>query len=319
MHSLPPLRIKSFGKLEQKNACKYFTTDLQVLFNSNNKNGPNFNLKTILKSKTMKNLVYLIGFLVAVTFSQRTLAQQTVSDQKNLALEDTLRVHLQQAQTLVRQGKKEEASKILTNIMATNPNNKEAVQWWLIANMKRSPSGEVDAIPMLDSLSKSYPANTGILFFKIFIQAEHGMNQEALANVEKLISVQPDSADNWILKGQILQGLEKNKEACAAFDKAIKLNPARTDVYGMKAASLIKIGKLDEALTNVNKAIELSPNDANTVYNRACIYSLSGDKKKALSDLKKAIEMNPELKKYAPTDSDLKSLYEDEEFKELTK
>jgi tetratricopeptide (TPR) repeat protein len=82
---------------------------------------------------------------------------------------------------------------------------------------------------------------------------------------------------------------------------------------------LIKIGKLNEALTTVNKAIELSPNDANAVYNRACIYSLSGDKKKAISDLKKAIELNPELKKYAPSDSDLKSLYDDEGFKELTK
>jgi tetratricopeptide (TPR) repeat protein len=267
----------------------------------------------------MKKLVYLISFIVAVTFSQRVLAQQSDSDQKDEASADTLRSHLQLAQTLVKQGKKDDASAILTGIIASHPNNKEAVQLWLIAIMKRSPTGEIDAIPLLDSLGKSYPANTGILFFKTFLQAEHGMNQEALVNVEKLISVQPDSAVNWILKGQILQGMDKHKEASEAFDKALKLDPSRTDVYGMKASSLIKIEKLDEALTTVNKAIELSPNDANAVYNRACIYSLSGDKKKAISDLKKAIELNPGLKKYAPTDSDLKSLYDDEGFKELTK
>ncbi len=267
----------------------------------------------------MKKLVYLISLLVAVTFGQGTLAQQAVSDQNAQASTDTLRAHLQHAQALVRQGKKDEASKILTAIMATHPNNKDAVQFWLMANMKRSPTGEVDAIQMLDSLGKFYPANTGILFFKTFLQAENGMNKEGLLNVEKLILVQPDSAVNWILKGQILQGMDKHKEASEAFGKAIKLDPSRTDVYGMNASSLIKIGKLDEAITTVNKAIELSPNDANAVYNRACIYSLSGNKKKALSDLKKAIELNPELKKYAPTDNDLKSLYDDEGFKELTK
>jgi len=266
----------------------------------------------------MKKLVYLISFLMVVAFSQRTWAQ-SVSDQKDQGIEDTLGAQLQKAQVLVQQGKKEEASKILTSIMATHPNNREAVQWWLIANMKRSPTGEVEAISMLDSLSKSYPSNTGILFFKIFIQAEHGMNQEALTNVERLISVQPDSADNWILKGQILQGLERQQDACTAFDKALKLNPSRTDVWGMKASSLSKLGQYDESLTLMNKVIELSPNAAENFYNRGCIYCLKGDKRNALVDLKKAFSMNAEFKKYALTDKDLKDLYDDKEFKELTK
>jgi len=270
------------------------------------------------KSKTMKKLVYLICFLSAVAFSQGTWAQ-SVSDQHDQSIHDTLKAYLHKAQVLVEQGKKDEASKILISIMAMHPNNREAVQWWLIANMKRSPTGEVDAISMLDSLSKSYPDNTGILFFKIFIQAEHGMNQEALANVEQLISIQPDSADNWILKGQILQGLDRQQDACKAFDRAFKLNPSRTDVLGMKASSLSKSGRYDESLTLMNQGIELSPNSAENFYNRACIYCLKGDKRNALVDLKKAFGMNADLKRYALTDKDLKSLYDDKEFKELTK
>lgn len=266
----------------------------------------------------MKKLIYLLSFFMAVTLSHKTWAQD-VSDKKNQAREDTLKAHLQKAQELVQQGKKEEASLILTNIMATHPHNKEAVQWWLIANMKRSPTGEVDAIPMLDSLSKAYPANTGILFFKTFIQAEHGMNQEALVNAEKLIQLQPEDADNWIIKGQILQALDRYQDAGAAFEKALKLNPSRTDVWGMQASALAKSGQYNEALTTMNKGIELAPNAPENYYNRACIYSLKGEKISALADLKKAFSMNPEFKKYALTDSDLKSLYEDKEFKELTK
>ncbi|MDP1621046.1 MAG: hypothetical protein Q8M08_01775 [Bacteroidales bacterium] len=210
----------------------------------------------------MKKLVYLIGFLMAVSFSQRTWAQ-SVSDQNDQAIEDTLRVHLQKAQELVKQGKKEEASKILT--------------------------------------------------------AEHGMNQEALTNAEQLISVQPDSADNWILKGQILQGLDRQSDACTAFDNALELNPSRTDLWGMKAAALAQLGRYDESLTSMNKGIELSPNAAENFYNRACIYCLKGDKRNALDDLKIAFSMNAGFKKHALTDKDLKNLYDDKEFQELTK
>lgn len=266
----------------------------------------------------MKKTIYLISILMAVLFSLGSWSL-TVSGQNSQAAQDTLKAHLGKAQILVQEGVMDEASKILTNIMATNPDNKEAVQWWLIANMKRSPTGEVDAIPMLDSLSKSYPSNTGILFFKIFIQAENGMNKDALTNVERLILVQPDSADNWILKGQILQALDKQKDACTAFDMALKLNPSRSDVFGMKASSLSKLGQYEEAITLMNKVVEIAKNSAEYYYNRGCIFCLKGDKKSALEDLKKAFGMNPELKKHALTDSDLKTLYNDKEFKELTK
>lgn len=266
----------------------------------------------------MKKTIFLISILMAVLFSLGSWSL-TVSGQNSQAAQDTLKAHLKKAQILVQKGVKDEASKILTNIMATNPDNREAVQWWLIANMKRSPTGEVDAIPMLDSLSKSYPSNTGILFYKIFIQAEHNMNKEALANVEQLILIQPDSADNWLLKGQILQALDKHSDACTSFDKALELNPSRTDVWAMKAASLSKLGQFEESIALMNKLVELAPNSAETYYNRGCIYCLSGDKKNALADLKKAFSMNGELKKYALTDADLKTLYDDKEFKELTK
>jgi hypothetical protein len=46
---------------------------------------------------------------------------------------------------------------------------------------------------------------------------------------------------------------------------------------------------------------------------------LKGDKVNALADLRKAVEINPRLKQHARTDEDFKSLWEDEEFKTITK
>jgi len=265
----------------------------------------------------MKKSLFLMMFLLTVYFSHGICGKVLLNSIP--AIDDSLSQNLKKAKELVNKGKKEEASKILTQIMGTHPHNKEAVQWWLIANMKRSPTGERDAIPMLDTLSTKYPENTGILFYKTFIQAEYGMNQEALINIEKLIKIEPDTADNWILKGQILHGLEKYQDACKAFDRSLKLNPSRTDVWGMKASSLSKIGQFDEAIAIMNQRIEVGPEVAENFYNRACLYCLKGDKSNALIDLKKAFIMNPELKEWAKQDADLNNLHENEDFKKLTK
>jgi len=232
---------------------------------------------------------------------------------------DSVKPYLMNAQLLFKKGQKQEASKICTAIMQNYPDNKDAVQWWLIMNMKRSPTGELEAVNMLDSLNKLYPKNTGLLFFKTFIQAENGQNEQALAGFDKLISSQPDSALNYIGKGQVLVALKKYPEAFVAFDKATSLDPKRVDVWGMKASTLAKVGKFDEAISALNQGIELAPGFADSFYNRACIFSLKGDRNKALADLRKAIEMQSSLKENAATDEDFKNLKDDQGFKELIK
>jgi tetratricopeptide (TPR) repeat protein len=255
----------------------------------------------------MKRLIFLLIPIMAFVLSNKSEAQIS-----------TVKEELAKAQTLAQQGNTEEASKIYTGIMANYPNNKEAVQGWLIINMKRSPTGEEEAIKQLEELEKSYPDNTGILFFKSFLQAEYKHNDEALAGFEKLITLQPDTAVNWVGKGQILDAMNRNEEALKAFEKATSLDPKRFDVWGMQADALSKLGRYDEAISTYNKAVEIAPDYAGIIYNRGCAYCRKGDKVNALADRKRAISLNPQLKAYAPKDEDFKSLWDDEDFKKLT-
>jgi tetratricopeptide (TPR) repeat protein len=202
--------------------------------------------------------------------------------------------------------------------MKTQPDNKQAVQFWLMANMKRSPTGEMDAIAQLDSLQNLYPKNTGIMFFKYFIKAEYGKTEEALAGFTKLTELQPDSSLNWIGKGQMLSTLNRHEEAVAAFEKALSLDPKRFDVWGMEASELASLKKYDDAIAAINKGIELNPDYAGNIYNRACFYCLKGDKIHALEDLGLAVEKMPQLKQHARNDEDLKTLWNDMEFKKIT-
>jgi tetratricopeptide (TPR) repeat protein len=264
-----------------------------------------------------KHLLNLMAVILLAIISTICLSAHGNTGQQKQPNADSLKVHLAKAQSLAKQGKKAEASGIYTDIMLNYPDNKECVQGWLIINMKRTPTGEVEAILQLEDLQKLYPKNTGILFYKFFIEAEYKKNDEALKDCELLIKLQPDTAINYIGKGQVLAAMKNYKDASKAFDKATKLNPNRFDSWVMKAGAQEKAGKLNDAIASINKAIELKPEYPANYYNRACFYCLKGDKDKTLADLKKAIEMNPAFKQTARKDEDFMSLYADADFKKL--
>ncbi|NLJ43213.1 MAG: tetratricopeptide repeat protein [Bacteroidales bacterium] len=254
-----------------------------------------------------KRLVLLPMMIVALLLSFRSGAQ-TLSVKEELS----------KAMELAKQGQTEEASKICTDIMTAYPANRDAVQYWLMINMKRSPTGEQEAIGQLENLEKSHPGNAGIIFFKVFLQTEYGHLDDALANAEKLIAMQPDTALNWLMKGQILEGLNKPDDALAAYEKATVLGPENADAWQNKAGLLAKNNKFDEAIASYDKAVSLSPGQPVFIYNRGCVYCLKGDYAKALADLGKAVSMNPQFKSYAQKDEDYKNLWENEDFKKLT-
>lgn len=197
---------------------------------------------------------------------------------------DAVKEALMKAQSLFKEGKTEEASKIYTSFMESHPDNRDAVQGWIIANMKRTPTGEEEMIGQLEGLEKLYPKNTAILFFKAYVQGEYKHYDESLTTTEKLITMQPDSALNW----------------------------------GFQGGLLASMNKYEEAISSYNKAIQLDPNQAEYIYNRGCAYCLKGDKVNALVDLEKAISLSPQVKAWAPKDEDFKSLWDDEDFKKLT-
>lgn len=258
--------------------------------------------------------------LITLKAEQLNDCQTSVEQQKFLVEpDDSLKANLLKANQLARGGKSAEASAIFIQLMENFPDNKEAVQGWLIVNMKRSPTGEEEAIQTLADLAQKYPRNTGIIFFKMFLEAEHGHNEEALKDIETLIGLQPDSALNWVAKGQVLYELKQYSSSMDAFTRATNLDPKRADVWGMKAGAEAKSGKYAEALKSANKGIEMAPNSFVGIYNRACIYALMGEKTSAIADLKKAIELNPGIKNHARTDKDFESMFDDEEFKNTTK
>jgi tetratricopeptide (TPR) repeat protein len=249
--------------------------------------------------------LFLIAILVVLACNYSNGQTTTVMDD------------LKKAQSLAASGNTSEASGVYLDIMGKYPDNREAVQGWLMISMKRSPTGEEEAIKQLEGLEKTYPQNTAILFFKTFLLAEYAHNDEALKNADRLIELKPDDGLIWLLRGQILEAMNRSDEALAAYDKATILDSKNADAWQNKAGILAKNKRFDESITAYTKAIEIAPSQPVFIYNRGCVYCLKGDKGSALSDLGKAVTMNPQFKTYAATDEDYKSLWEDADFKKI--
>lgn len=253
----------------------------------------------------MKKLkFFLLGIAALISYC----SQGQVSTEKD----DILK-----ARDLANQGKVAEASGVYTDLMKKYPDNKEAVQGWLMLNMERSPTGEEDAIKQLEELEKTYPDNTAILFFKAFIQTEYEHYDDAIKSADKLIELKPGDALNWLLKGQVLEAIGKNDDALNVYAKSIELDPNNSDSWQIRAGLLVKTNRFDEAIESYTKAIQITPAQPAFIYNRGCAYCLKGDKANALADLQKAISMNPQFKTYVRQDQDFKSLWEDADFKAI--
>jgi hypothetical protein len=67
------------------------------------------------------------------------------------------------------------------------------------------------------------------------------------------------------------------EEAIANYDAAIALNPRYADAYYNHGDALRELGCFDKALADYDKAIALEPNHADARFNRAVLYLANGD------------------------------------------
>lgn len=163
--------------------------------------------------------------------------------------------------------------------------------------------------------------------------ANHGLEDDlsAIAMLTKAIVLQPDLAEAYMLRADILKQMRQLKDAEEDADYLLANFPITEEYYILKADLRLKqedapqaityynkvkehnafhqqayIGlseayvanrQLDLALQLMNEAIELLPNFGEAYQERGRIKLLLNDKEGASEDLKKALELNPEAAK----------------------
>ncbi len=129
-----------------------------------------------------------------------------------------------------------------------------------------------------------------------FAHFRKGELENALADFNRAIRMQPQLADAYNNRGNVWQEKGDLEKALADFNQAIKLNPRHSAAFNNRANLHQLKGHLAEALADYNQSIALEPTKAIAFANRGLTLLQLGQPVKANADFKRALELNPGLK-----------------------
>ena len=91
------------------------------------------------------------------------------------------------------------------------------------------------------------------------------------------------------------------EEAIAEYDQAIELDPQYALAYTNRGNAYAGLGQLQRAIQDFDEAIRLDPQDAGAYSNRGGAYVDLGQPQRAIEDLDEAIQLDPNLDLFVKT------------------
>jgi tetratricopeptide (TPR) repeat protein len=119
--------------------------------------------------------------------------------------------------------------------------------------------------------------------------ARKGQPDEAMFHFEQAIKLQPDYAQAYYNRGNVLYAKGRMDEAIADWEKTLQIQPNDVDAHTGLGNALLRKGAVKEAIAHYNEAIALAPNDPHSRSNTAWVLATSTDA--SIRDGAKAVEL----------------------------
>jgi tetratricopeptide (TPR) repeat protein/S1-C subfamily serine protease len=103
----------------------------------------------------------------------------------------------------------------------------------------------------------------------------------------------PESAEDFYVRGLIRSGNQDQEDAARDFDRAIELDPEFTKAYYQRAIIQFDQGEAEAAIADFEQVIRLDPEDMFGYYGRGTAQAKLGKFEEAIRDLSRAIELDP--------------------------
>lgn len=123
---------------------------------------------------------------------------------------------------------------------------------------------------------------------------EQGQFDEAIAEFQAAIELEPDCADAYRNMGTIYGEQDSLVEAVAAYEKAIEIDPDFGEAYGDLAGVYVNLERLAEAIATGEKGIELVPDYGMGHNNLGFAYHMQGMYNEAIAQYQEAIRIDPD-------------------------
>ena len=173
---------------------------------------------------------------------------------------------IEDAASLHRQGRLDEAEKIYRRVLKNNRNDFNALHLLGMLNHQRGKSGE--AYSLITSALKLHPRSPDALSNLAFVLHALKRVDEALASIDKALEIAPDHLDALNNRGNLLLSLLRPADAVAAFDRVLALEPRHVQAHINRGNALSELGQGAEALAEYDAALALQPNNPYAFYNR---------------------------------------------------
>jgi tetratricopeptide (TPR) repeat protein len=124
--------------------------------------------------------------------------------------------------------------------------------------------------------------------------ARKGDNDQAIAEYDQAIELNPTDGDSFRVRGDVYDDKHEYDRAIADYDHAIELNPKDANAYFERGGTYEHKGEFDHAIADLDHAIALRPDYFRAYFSRAVAYHRKGDDDRALADFDKVIELAPD-------------------------
>jgi tetratricopeptide (TPR) repeat protein len=148
----------------------------------------------------------------------------------------------------------------------------------------QKPTDDIGARSVSDS--KGYATRGQVL-------AKSGKNEEALAEFDRALALDPYNVQALYGRGLIYQADKQYPQAIEDFTAANGLTPQKVEPLLGRATSYLALDKAKEAAVDLDEAVQADPNSAPAWSARGQAYERLGDKAKANASYGRAIALRP--------------------------
>jgi tetratricopeptide (TPR) repeat protein len=121
-----------------------------------------------------------------------------------------------------------------------------------------------------------------------------GRLDEALADYAVVIEEDPNHAEHYLERGNILRRLGRTDEALADYERAFSLSPPFPEIYYNRGDLRVSLADVEGALADFSYVLELDPEFLDAYVNRAGLYLETGDVDAAHEDAGTALRLDPD-------------------------
>jgi protein O-GlcNAc transferase len=198
---------------------------------------------------------------------------------------------LEEARTLLEQGRLSEAAAICRKILESQPDHLDSLM--LAGEIALREKDLERAMQLYSRITERQPEYAPAHYKRGNLLKDTGRLQAALASYDRAIALDPAHSMALCNRAIVLEGLGQPDAALSSYDRAIAQTPGDALSHCNRAALLQRLGRRAEALAGFDRAIAANPRYPEAHFRRGTLLEESRRLEEALASYDRAIEIAP--------------------------